>query len=148
MANKFETLLFVLAGKHANLIVYTFPNLQLSHYINFSAFFKISVNTLLKIDLLKFGELRVRELESGNDAYMAGSKLRILAIIVEKDNKENGKYIPIPAKAGTVQVITTLNLLLRFLNSACLIFLTEHLGCSLSMDSMLPITDGSDVIAE
>jgi transcriptional regulator with XRE-family HTH domain len=123
---------------------------QPEDYVNYSAFFKISVDTLLKIDLPKLGELRVRELESGNDVYMAGSKIRILAITVDKDNKENVEYVPIKAKAGyrsgynDPEFIATLP---KFSMPNLPEGGTFRMF-PISGDSMLPIPDGSDVIAE
>ena len=68
--------------------------------IKFSEYFKVSVDSLLKVDLTKLGELKLKELLAGNDVYMTGSKLRVLAITVDKNNKENTEYVPVKAKAG------------------------------------------------
>ncbi|MBS1614917.1 MAG: LexA family transcriptional regulator [Bacteroidetes bacterium] len=68
--------------------------------INFSTFFGISVDTLLKIDLRKVGELRIRELEAGNDAFASGTKIRVLATTVDKANDDNVELVPEKAKAG------------------------------------------------
>lgn len=68
--------------------------------INFSEFFKISIDSLIRIELSKLGGLKLRELEAGNDVYMNGSQIRVLAISVDKHNKENLEYVPIKAKAG------------------------------------------------
>lgn len=65
--------------------------------LNFSAYFKISIDNLLKTDLSKMGELKLRELEAGD---MSGANLRVLAITVDKANNENVEYIPVKAKAG------------------------------------------------
>ena len=67
--------------------------------IKFSEYFKVSVDSLLKVDLTKLGELKLKELLAGNDVYMTGSKLRVLAITVDKNNKENTEYVPVKAKA-------------------------------------------------
>lgn len=68
--------------------------------IRFSDFYKISIDNLLKVDLSKLSELKIRELESGNDAYATGTKMRILATTVDKDNNENVEMVPVKAKAG------------------------------------------------
>lgn len=68
--------------------------------IKFSEYFKVSVDSLLKIDLTKLGELKIKELLAGNDVYMTGSKIRVLAITVDKNNRENAEYVPVKAKAG------------------------------------------------
>lgn len=71
--------------------------------VKFSEFYKISIDALLKVNIASLGEIKLRELEAGNDVYMAGGKLRVLAITVDKDNKENVEYVPIKAKAGYVK---------------------------------------------
>lgn len=68
--------------------------------LKFSSHFKMSLDTLVKIDLSKLGELKLRELEAGNDIYIKGGNLRVLAITVDKDNNENVEYVPVKAKAG------------------------------------------------
>ncbi|AOM80197.1 XRE family transcriptional regulator [Pedobacter steynii] len=68
--------------------------------INCSNTFKISIDSLLKVDLSRISELKLRELESGSDIYLQGGNIRVLAITVDKDNKENMEYIPVKAKAG------------------------------------------------
>lgn len=68
--------------------------------LKFSSHFKMSLDTLVKIDLSKLGELKLRELEAGNDIYIKGGNLRVLAITVDKENNENVEYVPIKAKAG------------------------------------------------
>jgi len=73
---------------------------QPEDYINFSEYFEISIDALLKVDLGKLTEFKLRELEAGNDVYMTGSKIRVLAISTDKQNKENAEYVPIKAKAG------------------------------------------------
>ncbi len=73
---------------------------QPEDYLNFSEFFKISIDTLLKIELSKLGEMKIRELEAGNDVYIRGGNLRVLAISVDRSNNENVEYVPVKAKAG------------------------------------------------
>lgn len=68
--------------------------------ITMSTFFNMSIDTLLKVDLSKLSELKLRELESGNDQFVTGSKLRVLATTVDADNRELIEYVPVKAKAG------------------------------------------------
>lgn len=75
---------------------------QPEDYISFSAFFKMSIDSMLKVNLSKIGELKLRELEAGNDVYLTGSSIRVLAISVDKQNRENVEYVPVKAKAGYV----------------------------------------------
>jgi len=62
--------------------------------------FHLAVDTLLKIDLSKITELKLRELEAGNDVYISGGRIRVLSITVNPENRENVEYVPIKAKAG------------------------------------------------
>ena len=75
-------------------------NPPLEDLINFSAVLSIGVDTLLKVDLRKMSELKIRELEAGNDAFATGTKLRVLSTTVDKDNNENSEFVPVKAKAG------------------------------------------------
>lgn len=123
---------------------------QPDDYLNFSEFFKISIDTLLKIDLSKLGELKIRELESGNDVYIRGGNLRVLAISVDKSNNENVEYIPVRAKAGYMagysdpEFIASLpKYSLPNLPTGGTFRIFPSTG-----DSMLPIPEGSDIIAQ
>lgn len=65
-----------------------------------SEYFKMNIDTLLKTDLAKTSELKIRALEAGNNLYSNGTQLRVLAISTDKDNNENMEYVPLKAKAG------------------------------------------------
>ncbi len=73
---------------------------QPEDYIALSAFFKMSMDSLLKVNLSRLSELQLRELEAGNDAFMTGRKIRVLAISVDKEENENSEFVPVKAKAG------------------------------------------------
>jgi transcriptional regulator with XRE-family HTH domain len=75
-------------------------NPPLEDLIKIADHFHIAVDTLLKINLAKLGELKLRELEAGNDIYVSGGKIRVLSITVNADNKENIEFVPKKAKAG------------------------------------------------
>jgi len=118
--------------------------------VNFSEYFKVSIDSLLKVDLSKLGELKIRELLSGNDVYMTGSKIRVLSITVDKNNKENTEYVPVKAKAGyragynDPEFIATLpKFSLPNLPKSGTYRMFPTTG-----DSMLPIPENSDVIAQ
>lgn len=68
--------------------------------LKFSAYFKISIDSLLKLDLASLGEARVKELEAGNDIYVTGSKLRVLATTVDAEDREQIEFVPQKARAG------------------------------------------------
>jgi len=69
-------------------------------YLKFSDYFKLSIDTLLKVRLSTLGELKLRELQAGNDVYITGTNLRVLAVTVDPENRENVEYVPVKAKAG------------------------------------------------
>ncbi|MCW3108607.1 MAG: Helix-turn-helix protein [Segetibacter sp.] len=119
-------------------------------FIKFSDFFKVSVDSLLKVDLPKLGEWKLKELLAGNDVYMMGSKIRVLAITVDKNNKENVEYVPVKAKAGYMagyndpEYIAGLpKFSLPNLPKSGTFRMFPTTG-----DSMLPIPENSDVIAQ
>ncbi len=77
-------------------------NPPLDDLIKIADYFHIAVDTLLKVNLSKIGEQKLRELESGNDTYISGNKIRVLSITVNPDNRENIEFVPKKAKAGYV----------------------------------------------
>lgn len=121
---------------------------QPEDFINIAEYFKVSVDALLKVDLTKMSELTFRELEAGNDVYMQGGKLRILAITVDKSNKENVEYVPIKAKAGYQAGYSDPEYLATLQR---LSFPNLPKGKTFRMfptsgDSMLPIPEGSEIL--
>lgn len=121
----------------------------LEDLLHFARFFKMSLDTLVQIDLSKLGELKIRSLEAGSDVYIQGGALRVLAISVDTENNEQVEYVPFKAKAGYAtgykdsEYIASLERhsvpnLPR--NGTFRIFATQG-------DSMLPIPEGSDIIA-
>ncbi|UZJ63320.1 helix-turn-helix domain-containing protein [Sphingobacterium sp. KU25419] len=56
--------------------------------LSISNYFKISLDTLLTVDISKLGELKIRDLQAGNDIYIKGGNLRVLAITVDKTDHE------------------------------------------------------------
>jgi transcriptional regulator with XRE-family HTH domain len=114
-----------------------------------SAFFRISIDSLLKVKLSLLGELKLRELEAGNDVYMSGGRIRVLAITVDKDDRENVEYVPVKAKAGYRSGYSDPEFIASLPRYS---FPDLPRSGSFRMfpitgDSMLPIPDGSDVLA-
>jgi len=116
--------------------------------IHFSNTFKISIDSLLRIDLSKVSELKLRELESGSDIYLQGGKVRVLAISVDKNDKENVEYVPIKAKAGYMAGYNDPEFIagLPKVNLPNLPAGKSYRMFPIIGDSMLPIPEGSDVI--
>ncbi|MDN3690482.1 XRE family transcriptional regulator [Cyclobacterium jeungdonense] len=119
-------------------------------FLGVSGFFGISIDSLIRVDLSKLGELKLRDLEAGNDVYIRGGNLRVLAISVDKGNNENVEYVPIKAKAGYMsgyndpEFIASLpKFSLPNLPKQGTYRIFPTVG-----DSMLPIPDGSDIVTQ
>ena len=118
--------------------------------LKFSEHFKISIDALMKVDLSKLGEMKLRELIAGNDVYLSGGQLRVLAITVDKTNKENVEYVPVKAKAGYASGHNDPDFI-----AALPKYSIPNLPKGgtfrifpISGDSMLPIPDGSEIIGK
>ncbi len=125
-------------------------NPTLEALIIFTDYFKISIDTLVKVDLSKLSEHQLTELERGHDLFIRGSKLRVIAITVDSRNKENIEVVHLKAKAGYkngyadpdfIKNLPTFQLPILFNDRKYRMF-------QLSGDSMLPIPDKSWVIGE
>jgi len=77
---------------------YAQPKLEMLSF--FSKYYKMSIDTLIHINLSRLSESQLKELETGNDSYMRGTKLRVLATTVDNNNRENIELVPLKAKAG------------------------------------------------
>jgi transcriptional regulator with XRE-family HTH domain len=124
---------------------------QPEDYIKFSEYFKISIDSLMKVDLSKIGGLKLRELQAGNDVYMTGTNTRILAITVDRNNKENVEYVPVKAKAGYMSGGYNDPEFIAALPKFSLPGLPTHGTFRMfptTGDSMLPIPENSRVIAK
>lgn len=108
-----------------------------------SHFFKVDIDDLLELDLSK---------EQPKEKDVRGSSIRILPIIVDKNDQEQITVVPVKASAGYlngfsdveyVEQLPTFNLPVNELstNRTYRIFQIEG-------DSMLPITSGSYIISE
>src|SRR5215471_10857585 len=75
-------------------------NPTLEALLAFSKYYKISIDTLVKVDLTKLSQFQLSELLRGNDVYITGSRLRVLATTVDSANKEKIELVPLKAKAG------------------------------------------------
>jgi transcriptional regulator with XRE-family HTH domain len=125
-------------------------NPTLHALIMFSDYFKIAIDTLIRNDLTRLSEQQLNELEKGNDPYVRGTKLRILATTVDSKNKENIEVVPLKAKAGYksgyadpdfIKGLPTFQLPILYNDRKYRMF-------QISGDSMLPIPDKSWVVGE
>ena len=124
------------------------PGIQ--QLIAYSEYFGISIDTLIKIDLSKLRESELRQLESGFDVFVKGSKLRILTTTVDSANNENIELVPEKAKAGYTRGFADPEFM-RELPVFQLPFLSherKYRTFQISGDSMMPIPDSAWVTGE
>ena len=115
-----------------------------------SKYFKISVDTLLSVDLGTLRESELYQLEHGYDIFITGGNLRVLTTTVDSKNMENIEVINQKASAGYrtgfadpeyIKVLPTFQL--PFLSAD-----KKYRTFQISGDSMLPIPDKSWVTGE
>jgi len=113
--------------------------------VQFSDYFNIAIDTLIKVDLASLPESQMRQLEGGFDVHLKGSSLRILVSTVDAANRDNIELVPERAKAGYTsgyadpEYIDELPVFqLPFLPAG-----KKYRTFHISGDSMLPIPDGA-----
>ena len=124
------------------------PNL--SALMQFSEYFGIAIDTLVKVDLSTLTESQLSQLEHGYDIFIKGSKLRVLATTVDENNEENIELVNEKARAGYAMGYADPEYI-RILPTFKLPFLSKqkkYRTFQISGDSMLPIPDGSYVTGE
>ncbi len=116
----------------------------------FSAYYNIAIDTLLKVDLSKLSETQLRQLEQGEDVFLRGGNLRVLASTVNEHNQENIELVPVKAQAGYTngfsdpEYISELQVFqLPFLSGE-----KKYRTFQLQGDSMLPIPEKAWVTGE
>lgn len=123
-------------------------NPTIDDLINFSEFFRMSIDSILKMDLTKLSGQKIKDLEVGSELFMKGDQIRVLAITVDNQEQENIEYVPVHAKAGyrsgyaDPEFLATLprfNLPTVPKHGTFRMFPTVG-------DSMLPVPEGSDII--
>ncbi len=116
----------------------------------FSKYFGISADSLLWTNLKPLSETQLRNLEEGNDEFITGTNIRVLATTIDIKNKENIEIVPIKAKAGYTAGFSDPHFIER-LPSFQLPVLNNHRKYRMFQiegDSMVPIPDKSFVIGE
>ncbi len=116
----------------------------------FSDYFRISMDTLVRVDLATMPESQMRQLEDGFDVYVKGSQLRILATTVDKQNRDNIELVAEKAKAGYKRGYADPEYI-RELPVFQLPFLSperKYRTFQISGDSMKPIPNGSYITGE
>lgn len=125
-------------------------NPVLEDVIIISRYFKMSVDTMLSVELSKLGELKLRELEAGNDVYVKGGNVRVLAISVDAKGRGNVTYVPKPAKAGYVAGFSDPEYIgtLPAFNMPNLPDNRDYRMFALDGDSMLPLPEKSLILSQ
>jgi transcriptional regulator with XRE-family HTH domain len=125
-------------------------NPPLDTLIAISSYFKMNIDTLVKVDMSSLSEYKLFELEKGFDDYMRGTKLRVLSTTVDSHNRENVELVNLRARAGYTngfsdpEFISTLPVFqLPFLSTE-----KKYRAFQLDGDSMHPIPHAAYVIAE
>jgi len=116
----------------------------------FSSYYNIAIDTLLKVDLAKLSETQLRQLEHGEDVFLKGGNLRVLASTVNADNQENIELVPVKAQAGYTNGFADPEYISE-LQVFQLPFLSEekkYRTFQLQGDSMLPIPEKAWVTGE
>jgi len=118
--------------------------------ILFSEYYNIAVDTLLKVNLSKLSETQLRQLEQGEDVFLRGGNLRVLASTVNEHNQENIELVPVKAQAGYTngfsdpEYISELQVFqLPFLSGE-----KKYRTFQLQGDSMLPIPEKAWITGE
>jgi len=126
----------------------SYPSIEI--LIRISKYYSVSIDILLKTDLSKLRDSEVKLIESGNDAYIEGSLIRVLTNTVDAQNNENIELVNIKAKAGYTRGFADPEFI-KVLPSFQLPFLSKdkkYRTFQISGDSMLPIPDKSYVTGE
>lgn len=116
----------------------------------FSKYYSISIDTLVKVDLENLSESHLVQIERGNDVFVTGGNLRVLATTTDHRNEENIELVSEKAKAGYrtgfadpefIKVLPVFHM--PFLSKQ-----KKYRTFEISGDSMQPIPEGSWVTCE
>lgn len=118
--------------------------------IAFSNYYKIAIDTLVKVDLSILTESQLTQIERGSDTFINGGELRVHATSVDAQNNENIELVNQKASAGYragyadpeyIRVLPTFHM--PFLSRE-----KKYRTFQIVGDSMLPIPSGSWVTGE
>ncbi len=115
-----------------------------------SDYFRISLDTLLRVDLANLPESKVGELERGLEDFIKGKYLRIVATTTNQQNEDNIELVSEKARAGYTAGYSDSKFISE-LPQFSLPFLDKrkkYRSFQLSGDSMLPIKDKTYVTCE
>ncbi|MFW5707587.1 MAG: XRE family transcriptional regulator [Bacteroidota bacterium] len=115
-----------------------------------SDYFGVAADTLLRVDLGRLSEFQLSQLERGNDVYVRGSNIRVLATTIDNHNRENIELVGEKAKAGYTTGFADPEYI-KELPRFQLPFLShnkKYRSFQVSGDSMLPIPEGAWITGE
>jgi transcriptional regulator with XRE-family HTH domain len=115
-----------------------------------SAYFKVTVDELVRTDFSKFANNDWDLLEKRIDRDIEGKKIRVLASVVDRDENELIELIPVKASAGYTSGYAD-PAYLKILPTFTLPFLSKnkkYRSFPIKGDSMPPVVEGSYVVAE
>jgi transcriptional regulator with XRE-family HTH domain len=118
--------------------------------LKISDYFKLSLDTLLREDVSRIPESRLREMEIARETDVTGRRLRVIVTTVGSDNRENIELVPQKAKAGYTNGYADPEYI-KILPTFRLPFLAKerkYRTFPISGDSMPPVGDGSWVTGE
>lgn len=124
------------------------PGIQI--LLQFSEYFGVAVDTLIRVDLSGLGERELSQIERGYDVHVNGTHLRVLATTVSPANEDNIELVPEKAQAGYRKGFADPEFI-QVLPAFQLPFLSRHKKYrtfQVSGDSMLPIPDRAWVTGE
>lgn len=116
----------------------------------FSKYFNMAVDTLIKTDLSGLSDQQLYQLENGDDVFLKGGNLRILASTVDGSNEENIELVNEKARAGYTNGFSDPEYIseLPVFRLPFLSVQKKYRTFQLNGDSMLPIPDKAYVTGE
>lgn len=110
--------------------------------------FDVSIDIILKEDLSKWPEYKLRQLDYGSQSYAMGTHLRVLATTVDSESEENTEMVTEKVRAGYMQAYSDPDFIknLPRLNLPMLSKNKKYRAFQVSGDSMLPIQNNDWVV--
>ena len=123
---------------------------QLDTLIAISDYFKLTLDSLARMDLSQLNNFSLRELESGFSRDLEGKYLRILCSTVNNQGRENIELVPLKSRAGYTTGYKDPEYIgsLPTFQLPFLLKDRKYRTFQLEGDSMLPIPDKAFVVGE
>ncbi|RAJ76528.1 helix-turn-helix protein [Chitinophaga dinghuensis] len=125
-------------------------NPRMEDQVRISTYFNITIDHLIKTSLSDLTAEQLYEMETTSSLDITGRHIRVLPITVNTDNEENMEFVPVKAQAGYRRGFNDPEFIAN-LPKFTLPGLPREKTIRMfpvSGDSMLPIPDGSHVIAQ